>query len=124
MLAVVCATATTFSLTTPLLTKAMGVIFGFEVNTAITICVLLLICAIYTIIVLYGVRGISRLASICSYLFFGVLFYFLILGGETRFIIETGFQLIGNLAQNFIALIMIVWSFFKDCNRWLNNKQN
>ncbi len=102
--AVVCATATTFSLATPLLTKAMGVVFGFEVNTAVTICVLLLICAIYTITVLYGVRGISRLAGICSYLFFGVLFYFLILGGETRFIIETGFQSIGNLAQNFIGL--------------------
>ena len=41
--AVVCATATTFSLATPLLTKAMGVVFGFEVNTAITICLLLLI---------------------------------------------------------------------------------
>ena len=78
--AVVCATATTFSLATPLLTKAMGSVFGFEVNTAITICVLLLICSIYTITVLFGVTGISKLAGICSYLFFGILFYFLFLG--------------------------------------------
>ena len=35
---------------------------------------------------------------------FGVLFYFLFLGGETRYIIETGFQSLGNLAQNFIGL--------------------
>ena len=79
--AVVCATATTFSLATPLLTKGMGVVFGFEVTTIITICVLLLICTIYTVTVLFGVTGISKLASICSYLFFGILFYFLFLGG-------------------------------------------
>lgn len=102
--AVVCATATTFSLATPLLTKAMGTVFGFEVTTGVTICVLLLICSIYTVTVLFGVTGISKLASICSYLFFGILFYFLILGGETRYIIETGFQSLGNLAQNFIGL--------------------
>lgn len=102
--AVVCATATTFSLATPLLTKAMGSVFGFEVTTSVTICVLLLICLIYTVTVLFGVSGISKLASICSYLFFGILFYFLFLGGETRYIIETGFQSLGNLAQNFIGL--------------------
>lgn len=102
--AVVCATATTFSLATPLLTKAMGTVFGFEVTTTVTILVLLLICSIYTITVLFGVSGISKLASICSYLFFGVLFYFLFLGGETRYIIETGFQSLGNLAQNFVGL--------------------
>lgn len=102
--AVVCATATTFSLATPLLTKAMGTVFGFEGTTTITILVLLLICCIYTITVLFGVSGISKLANICSYLFFGVLFYFLFLGGETRYIIETGFQSLGNLAQNFLGL--------------------
>ena len=102
--AVVCATATTFSLATPLLTEAMGSVFGFDVTTAITILVLLLICSIYTITVLFGVSGISKLASICSYLFFGLLFYFLFLGGETRYIIETGFQSLGNLIQNFIGL--------------------
>ena len=102
--AVVCATATTFSLATPLLTKAMGTVFGFEVTTAITILVLLLICAIYTITVLFGISGISKLASICSYFFFGILFYFLFLGGETRYIIETGFQSLGNLTQNFIGM--------------------
>lgn len=102
--AIVCATATTFSLATPLLTKAMGVVFGFEVTTTITILVLLLICAVYTITVLFGVKGISRLAGICSYLFFAILFYFLFLGGETRFILENGFQSLGTMTQNFIGL--------------------
>lgn len=102
--AIVCATATTFSLATPLLTKAMGTVFGFEVTTSITIIVLLMICAVYTITVLFGVKGISKLAGICSYLFFAILFYFLFLGGETRYIFENGFQSLGNLAQNFIGL--------------------
>lgn len=102
--AIVCATATTFSLATPLLTKAMGQVFGFEVTAGITITVLLLICAVYTVTVLFGVRGISRLAQICSYLFFAVLLYFLILGGETRYIAETGLQSLGNMTQNFIGL--------------------
>lgn len=102
--AIVCATATTFSLATPLLTKAMGSIFGFEVTTTVTILVLLLICTVYTVTVLFGVRGISRLAEICSYLFFAVLFYFLFLGGETGFILENGFQSLGLMAQNFIGL--------------------
>ncbi len=102
--AVVCATGTTFSLATPLLTQAMGSVFGFSVTTGVTILVLLLICAIYTITVLFGLKGISNLAGICSYLFFGLLLYFLFLGGETRYIIETGFQSLGNLAQNFIGL--------------------
>ena len=70
-----------------------------------TILVLLLICSVYTITVLFGVTGISRLAGICSYLFFAILLYFLFLGGETRYIIETGFQSLGNMAQNFMGLI-------------------
>lgn len=68
--AIICATSTTFSLATPLLTKALGAVFGFEVNTGITICVLLLICFTYTITVLFGVKGMSKLASVCSYFVF------------------------------------------------------
>lgn len=102
--AIVCATATTFSLATPLLTNAMGSVFGFQPSTAIMIIVLLLICTIYTITVLFGITGISKLAGICSYFFFAILLYFLFLGGETGYIIETGFQSLGNLVQNFIGL--------------------
>ena len=102
--AIVCATATTFSLATPLLTNAMGNVFGFQPTTTITILVLLLICAVYTITVLFGIVGISKLATICSYLFFAILLYFLLLGGEPGYIIETGFQSLGNMAQNFIGM--------------------
>lgn len=102
--AIVCATATTFSLATPLLTKALGSVLGFEVSTLVTIVTLLLICSVYTITVLFGIKGISKLAGICSYLFFAILLYFLFLGGETGYILESGIQSFGNMLENFIML--------------------
>ena len=102
--AMVCATATTFSLATPLLASALASVCGISTNVVLTIGILLLICAVYTITVLLGMSGISKLASFCSYMFFALLFYFLFLGGETRYIVETGFQSLGNMAQNFVGL--------------------
>lgn len=101
---IVCATATTFSLATPLLSKALSTLIGISDGVGLTIMLLLLICAIYTLAVWFGLDGISRLASLCAYLFFALLFYFLFLGGETRYILETGFQSLGNMVQNFIGL--------------------
>ena len=102
--AMVCATATTFSLASPLLASALASVFGISTSVTLTIGILLLICAVYTITVLLGMNGISKLASFCSYMFFAILFYFLFLGGETRYIVETGFQSLGNMVQNFIGL--------------------
>lgn len=104
LFAIVCATATTFSLATPLLTKALGELFSFTPSIVITIVVLILICLVYTVTVLFGVKGISRLAKFCTYLFIALLSYFLFLGGETIFILETGFVSIGNLLENFIGM--------------------
>lgn len=97
-------TATTFSLATPLLSAALAHVFGITVTTGLTICILVLIAVVYTIVVLTGMKGISKLANFSVYLFFALLFYFLFLGGETRYILETGLSAIGNLAQNFIGL--------------------
>ena len=102
--AMVCATATTFSLATPLLASALASVFGISTSVTLTIGILLLICAVYTITVLLGMSGISKLASFCSYMFFAILLYFLFLGGETRYIVETGFQSMGNMVQNFVGL--------------------
>lgn len=102
--ALIAGTATTFSLATPLLSTALSSIFGFSNSTILIILVLLLIAVTYTLTVLFGMKGISKLATICTYLFFILLFYFLFAGGETRYIIETGFSSIGNLLQNFIGM--------------------
>lgn len=97
-------TATTFSLATPLLSTAISHVFGFSSGTTLTIIILLLIAAVYTLTVLVGMKGVSKLAEACTYLFFALLIYFLVGGGETRYILETGFSALGNMTQNFIGL--------------------
>ena len=66
--------------------------------------ILLVIAAIYTMTVWFGMKGISKLAASCSYLFITLLVYVLIGGGECTYILETGFSAIGNLVQNFIGM--------------------
>ena len=104
ILALIAGTATTFSLATPLLSAALARVFGIGATTVLTISILLVIALVYTIAVLTGMTGISNLAGICVYVFFAFLFYFLFLGGETRYILETGVASLGNLVQNFIGL--------------------
>lgn len=89
--ALIAGTATTFSLATPLLSAALSRVFGLPNGVGLTIAVLLLIAAVYTFTVITGMKGISKLATYCSYLFFALLIYFLIGGGETTYILETGF---------------------------------
>lgn len=102
--ALIAGTATTFSLATPLLSRAIGVLTGLGDSKWLTIGILLVICFIYTFSVMNGMKGVKYLAHICMYMFFALLAYVLLLGGQTRYIIETGFTAIGNLAQNFIGL--------------------
>ena len=102
--ALIAGTATTFSLATPLLSAAMSQVFGIQNSKLITIVVLLLIAVVYTSTVMLGMEAVSKLAAICTYLFFAPLAYFLFLGGETVYILETGFSAIGNLVQNFIGM--------------------
>ena len=102
--ALIAGTATTFSLATPLLSQAVGKVFGLPTGVGLTIAILLVIAAVYTITVLAGMKGVAKLATLCTYLFFALLAYFLFLGGETRYILETGFSALGNMAQNFIGM--------------------
>jgi len=102
--ALLAGTATTFSLATPLIAAALAHVIGISTSVALTIIILLLVALVYTIAVLAGMKGISRLANFVVYLFFVLLIYVLILGGEGRFILETGVASIGNLSQNFLGL--------------------
>lgn len=102
--ALIAGTATTFSLATPLLSRAISRVFGFQDSIGLTIVILLMIAVVYTLTVWFGMKGITKLAAVCSYCFFALLAYVLFGGGETRYILETGFSAIGNLAQNFIGL--------------------
>lgn len=100
-------TSTTFSLATPLLSKVISKFFYIQNTTIFTILILIIIAVIYTIAVLSGMKTISNLAKYSSYIFFLLIAYFLFAGGETVYILETGFSAIGNLVQNFI--LMSTW---------------
>ena len=102
--ALLAGTATTFSLATPLLSMALSKVLGVAETPLLTIAILVIICIVYTLAVYFGMQGITRLAASCIYLFFVLLAYFLFLGGQTRYIIETGITAIGLLTQNFISL--------------------
>ncbi len=102
--ALLAGTATTFSMATPLLAASLSRVFNIPSSIGLTIVILLVIAFIYTITVLFGIKGISNLANLCTYLFFALLLYFLIGGGEAVYIIETGITSLGNLVQNFISM--------------------
>ena len=105
LFALLAGTATTFSVATPLLASIVVKLFSIEISrTVVTIVILLITCAVYTFAVLHGFKGIGFLAKLCIYLFFGLLFLVLLVGGQGRFILENGFQSFGKMVQNFIEL--------------------
>ncbi|MBD5093720.1 MAG: BCCT family transporter [Subdoligranulum sp.] len=106
--ALLAGTATTFSLATPLLTAVLGDIFGIQPSVGLTVFLLVLVAAVYTADVIIGYHAIMKMSVICAWLFFALLGYFLLGGGQAQYILETGITAIGNLAQNFIG--MVTWA--------------
>ena len=105
LFALLAGTATTFSVATPLMATIIMNIMNISISrTSITIIILIVTCVVYTYAVLHGFKGISLLAKLCIYLFFGLLFIVLLFGGQGRYIIENGFQSLGMMLQNFIGL--------------------
>ena len=104
LFALLAGTATTFSLATPLMSQILADLFHVNNSKWLSVFLLALTCLIYTIAVVRGMKGVLRLASSCVYLFLTLLAYVLIFGGETRYILETGFSSLGNLMQNFFSL--------------------
>ena len=120
LFALLAGTATTFSVATPLLAAIIVKLFGITISrTVVTIIILLVTCAVYTYAVLHGFKGISFLAKLCIYLFFGLLLIVLLIGGQGKFIIENGFQSFGKMLQHFIEL-----STFTDPERTSNFPQD
>lgn len=105
LFALLAGTATTFSVATPLLSSMVMELLGITISRrVVTILILLVTCAVYTYAVLHGFKGISLLAKLCVYLFFGLLLVVLLSGGQGDFILENGFQSLGKLVQHFIEL--------------------
>lgn len=118
--ALLAGTATTFSVATPLMANIIQDVFGLQINlVTINIIILIVTCIIYTYSLLKGFKGISFLANACIYMFFGLIAFVLLFGGETKYIIETGIASLGKMVQNFIDL-----STFTDPLRTSNFPQN
>ena len=118
--ALLAGTATTFSLATPLMANIINELFHVELNiTVVTIVILIITCIVYTYSLLHGIKGISFLANACIYLFFGLLAFVFLFGGETQYIIETGFSALGRMVQNFFEL-----ATFTDPQRTTSFPQN
>ena len=118
--ALLAGTATTFSVATPLMATIISNLFHIQISrTAINIIILLITCLVYTYSLLHGFKGISLLANVCIYMFFGLLAYVVLFGGEARYILESGFASLGKMVQNFIEL-----STFTDPQRTSNFPQN
>lgn len=104
VIALIAGTATTFSVSMPLLSSSISQLFGFADSKWLTICILIVICLFYTIAVVTGMKGVSFLAKICMYVFAALLLYVLFFGGKLVYTIETGFSALGNMIQNFLGL--------------------
>lgn len=118
--ALLAGTATTFSVATPLMASIIEELFNIEISrTIITIIILVVTCIVYTYSLLHGFKGISWLAKACIFLFFGLIVFVILFGGETRYIIETGVESFGRMVQNFFEL-----STFSDPMRESSFPQN
>lgn len=102
--ALIAGTATTFSVATPLLSLILTQLIGMPGSKTLTVAILAVICLIYTVSVIRGMRGVSMLADSCMYLFGALLLYVFLFGGQAVYIVETGFSAFGNMVQNFIGL--------------------
>lgn len=119
VIALIAGTATTFSVATPLLSRAISTLIGVPDSKWLTIAILVVICLVYTITVMTGMKGVGNLAKICMVIFGVLLGYVLLFGGKGRFILESGFSALGNMFQNFIGL-----STYSDPMRTSNFPQN
>jgi len=103
--ALLAGTATTFSLATPLMSSIITEVFRISISrNTITIVLLIITCIVYTYSLLHGFKGISILAKACIFMFFGLLTYVLIFGGQAGYIIETGIESIGTMIDEFFKL--------------------
>lgn len=102
--ALIAGTATTFSLATPLLSQTVSRLLHINDSNILTIAILVIVCVIYSICAYLGIKGVSKLASCCTYLFFALLVYVFFGGRQGKFILEAGFSSVGNLINNFFSL--------------------
>lgn len=102
--ALLAGTATTFSMSMPLLSAVIGNLFHIKSLTRLSLALIIIVVLIYLIASVMGMKAISRLSAICYTFFIGLLLYVLLFSGDANFILDSGLQVVGNLTQNFVGM--------------------
>ncbi len=97
---IVCAVTCSICFSLPVITTCLNELCGIPNTAATTIVVILIVCVLYTSSVLKGVKGINVLSKICVYVFFILIAYIFLFGGESRYILESSFKQLGVLVDN------------------------
>lgn len=105
--AIIAGTATTFSVSLPLLSAIISKLLHIPDNIGISIVILLIIVATYTITVLKGMQAIARLSSIGITLFICLIFYVFFAGGREVYTISNGLISLENMVQHFVSMATI-----------------
>lgn len=102
--ALIAATATTFSMSMPLLATTVGKLFHLHNLKTLSVTLIVIVVVIYLVASVMGMKAISRLSAICYVFFISLLGYVLFFSGATSFILNSGIQATGNLLQNFVGM--------------------
>lgn len=102
--ALIAGTATTFSMSMPLLSQTVGVLFRIHQVKQLSIILICVVVSIYLIASVIGMKAISRLSTVCYIFFISLLLYVLLFSGSFSYIVDAGVQAVGNLTQNFIGM--------------------
>lgn len=96
-------TATTFALATPLLSMVVSASAAIGQSNALTIAILVFIALVYTSAVMLGIKGISKLANVCVFIFL-LLAAMVLCFGPTVYIIESGITGFGRIINDFFSM--------------------
>lgn len=102
--ALLAGTATTFSMSMPLLSTIVGNLLHIGGSTRLSLTLIIVVVLIYLVTSVLGMKAISRLSAICYVFFISLLLYVLLFSGASNYILDAGLQSVGNLAQNFIGM--------------------
>ena len=108
--ALLAGTATTFSMSMPLLSTAVGQLFGIHPENSLSLVLICVVVIIYLTASVMGMRAISRLSVLCYVCFAGLLLYVLLFSGSFHYILGNGLTSIGNLIVHFPKMATTVHS--------------
>jgi BCCT family betaine/carnitine transporter len=104
MVAMLGGAASGLGFSTPMIAAAIAWLFGIDATNTLEIAVVILCISLFAVSVWLGLKkGIKRLSDINVILAFCLL-AFILLVGPTAFIVKTGLNSLGMMAQNFIRM--------------------